>query len=132
MSYQDVKDRLYKGHRKIANNTYLQLEEYYLGDNTEVPAECIDMRLHGNLVASFHKGCFYLYSAAWHTTTTKDRLNLAISLARVNENNLTRNGKLLKFYQVGYQWYYGNYHKRDPKFVEGMCINYNGEVIGGK
>ena len=124
--YKDVKTELYHGHRRIANNTYLRCIEN--GDG-----ECIQMSLHGNIVAVFRPDYFQLFHRGWATTTTKDRLNLAISLAQVNDNNLTRKGKLLKFYkiyQVDYQWYYGNYHHYDRLFMEGMKINYKGRVIG--
>jgi len=143
MSYQDVKDRLYRGHRKIANNTYLELRLLDIASVEEgwTKEEFIDMRLHGNLVARFYPDHLKLFSAGWYTTTTKARLNLALELANVNTNIhiddrepdwIKKRLKWMKICQVGYQWYYGSYHKGDTKFTEGMCINYNGKVIGGK
>lgn len=140
MSYQDVKDRLYRGHRRIANNTYLMLDgNSNISVDIREPSdirklsEHIDMELHGNLVARFYHNHLELYSAGWHTTTTKNRLNLALELAQVNrladDSYRVWNKKI---YQVDYQWYYGNYHKGDTRFTEGMCINYNGKVIGGR
>lgn len=132
MSYQDVKALIPKGHKKIANNTYLTLEEPYLGDSAS--AEYVDMRLHGNLVASFHKNCLYLYSGSYYTTTTKSRLNLALDIAKINDHlvgspYLPSRGGWKKIYQVDWQWYYGNYHKYDPKFYDGIKIDYTGKII---
>jgi len=112
MSYQSIKDRLYRGRRKIANNTYLTLEYYEVAPD----AECIQMRLHGNLVAEFQPDYLLLFSAGWHTNTTKNRLNLALELAGIGYG----------IWQQNWTWYY-----RDPgiPFKDGMKLNYSGEVI---
>lgn len=126
MGYQDVKDRLYRGHRKIANNTRLVLAR-------DVPkhTECIVMTLHGNVVARFYPTHIQLFSAGWHTTTTKNRLNLALDLAKTKYVANVEYPYRRRIYQVDYQWYYGSYHKGDPKFSDGMYIDYIGKVIGG-
>ena len=116
MSYQNIKDRLFHGHRKIANNTYL-LENQY-GEKQ------IDMELYGNLIARFYPEYFQLYSANWYTTTTKNRLNLALDIARI------LNPSQKRIYQKDGQWYYGNYHKYTTKFYNRMKIDYSGKVIG--
>ncbi len=112
MNYQDVKDRLYHGHRKIANNTRLVLAR-------DVPerTECIVMTLHSNVVARFYPTCLKLYSAGHYTRTTKSRLNLALELAGVP--NFIR--------QKDYQWYYGNHNLCIREFRDGMRINYDGK-----
>jgi hypothetical protein len=124
--YQDVKNILHRGHKKVANNTCLTLEEDRFMDT-----ENIVMRLHGNIVAIFYLDHIQLYSAGWYTTTTKNRLNMALNLANIT-NSVRFGSPLRHIYQVGYQWYYGNYHKGDTKFAGSMCINYEGKVIGGK
>lgn len=126
MSYQDVKDRLYRGHRKIANNTWLLILDEYM------PSERIVMSLHSNDIAVFYPNHLKLYSAGWYTTTTKDRLNLALDLAKTKYVANVEYPYRRRIYQVDYQWYYGNYHKGDTRFTEGMCIGYDGKVIGGK
>lgn len=113
MSYQNVKDKLYHGHRKIANNTYLELISH------ELIEEYITMRLHGHTVAVFTPKHLELYSAGWHATTTKNRLNLALELAGIGS----------WIYQARHQWYYGCGYKDHPLFKDGMKISYNGEVI---
>jgi len=110
MSYQDVKDKLYHGHRKIANNTYLTLYE----DSKE-----ITMRLYGNVVAIFNPKYIELYSAGWHTTTTKNRLNLALDLAGIQGYSV---------WQHDYQWYYG-YLLTGELFKDGMKLSYSGNII---
>ena len=77
MSYQDVKDRLYHGHRKVANNTYLQLTDMY-NRHGYIRSECVEMRLHGNLIARFNPDYMELFSAGYYTHTTKSRLNMAL------------------------------------------------------
>ena len=115
MPYQDIKDRLYHGHRKVANNTHLQLDEFYLGDNAEIPAECINMMLHGNIVVSFHKNCLYLYSAGWRTKTTRARLNMALQeLANVDCGICQKN----------HRWYVCRPQLDDIPFTEGMRLHY--------
>ena len=128
MSYQDVKDRLYRGHRKIANNTYLELVEKNGGE------ELISMRLHGHTVAVFYQDHLELFSAGWHTVTTKNRLNLAllIGLWSYTSNIILNPGYIPQIYQANYQWYYGitfPYQKTDPKFYDGMKIGYDGRII---
>jgi len=120
MSYTNVKNQLYHGHRKIANNTYLTLTDAY-DQPGMLRSECIEMRLHGNLIARFHPDYLELYSAGWHTQTTKDRLNLALDIALVAGR---------KIYQSSQQWYYGDlYHEGDLAFREGMKVDYQGNVI---
>jgi len=115
MSYQDVKNKLYRGHRKIVNNTYLELwEKPDYGD------EWIDMRLHGNLVAEFRPNYLKLYSAGWHSVTTKSRLNLALKLAGIYTKCI---------FQQDWVWYYGNYNPNATKFKDGMKISYKGLVL---
>ena len=112
MSYQDVKDKLYHGHRKIANNTYLTLHD---GNNSYPYPEAIKMRLHGNTVAIFNQEFMELYSAGWHTTTTKNRLNLALELANCPQG----------VGQHNYTWYlYGKL-----QFYDGIKIDYTGKII---
>lgn len=127
MSYQDVKDRLYHGHRVIANNTKLRLVPGH-----EYSTEQIEMRLHGNLIARFNPQYFELYSTGWYSPTTKDRLNLALKLAHIARQEDAVPGiswYYRKIYQVDWQWYYGNYHKSDPRFHDGMKVNYSGNII---
>jgi len=130
--YQDVKDRLYHGHRKVANNTYLKLEPAYYED------EHITMTLHGNLVAMFHPEYLELYSAGRHSNTTKNRLNLALELAKMPIEWLyvanVEYPYWRKIYQHNWDWYYGNFYAFDATlgklepFTEGMRINYDGTV----
>ena len=122
MSYQDVKDKLYYGHRKIANNTYLCLTPIIETDGSTI--EAILMTLHCNTVAAFYQDHLELYSTGWYTTTTKVRLNLALELANIKYGITYKH-----IYQEDYQWYYGNYHKTDPRFYDGMKIDYTGKVI---
>lgn len=118
MSYQDVKDRLYHGHKKIANNTYLTLHE------TDTPEEYIFMMLHGNVVARFNPDGIELFSAGWHTSTTKNRLNLALELAKLPTCHYKR------VYQLNYQWFYGHTSPQfDTKFYDGIKIDYTGNII---
>jgi len=113
MSYQDVKNKLYRGHRRIANNTYLTLSD------EETPVEYIDMRLHGNLIARFFPDQLNLYSAGWHTRTTKDRLNLALRLA----------GIVGKVSQKDWTWFLDiPCPSNSYGFHDGMGIDYAGEV----
>lgn len=97
MSYQDVKDKLYHGHRKIANNTNLTFGNEFSNDRVTHP---ICMRLHGNAVARFYPDHLELYSAGWHTTTTKSRLNLALELSGIQG----------RIYQQSYEWYYSQWY----------------------
>lgn len=127
MSYNDVKARLYHGHRKIANNTYLKLEPAYYED------EHITMTLHGNLVAMFTPTHLELFSAGWYTTTTRHRLNLALDVADVAGVLPIYRLELpywLRVYQRNGRWYYGNYSKNDPEFYDGMKLDYGGCIIG--
>ena len=135
MSYQDVKDTLYRGHRKIANNTYLTLRQQHIATVEEgwTKEEFVEMRLHGNLVAKFYPDFLQLYSAGWYTNTTKSRLNLALAIAINN-----RLHTYIMVYQTDYQWYYGRRNSNIDtmtvttdvvKFYDGMRINYSGEVI---
>lgn len=121
MSYQDVKDRLYHGHRRIANNTYLELVGRDGGE------ELINMRLHGNTVAVFYQDHLELFSAGWHTRIRKNRLNLAILIGVWSLPGYTP-----EIHQSHYQWYYGNYYKGLPKFYrfyDGMKVGYDGRII---
>ncbi len=127
MSYQQVKDKLYHGHRKIANNTYLTLEpgnreEDAVTGYYEEVSGYIQMRLHGHVIAKFYPDRLELYSAGWHTRTTKNRLNLALELA----------GLRSYIYQRNYHWYYhSHYYGVGIEFKEGIKINYGGTVTGG-
>lgn len=120
MSYEDAKALVPRGHKKIANNTKLQLIPEELIEDVEWN-EYIVMLLHGHTVAEFHPDHIKLFSAGWFTPTTKDRLNLALYLAGISYNT--------RIWQKDWQWYYGNYQKGDPKFYDGMKIGYNGKVI---
>ena len=115
MSYQDVKNRLYHGHRTIANNTRLVLAR-------DVPehTECVVMTLHSNVVARFYPDHIKLYSAGWYTTTTKSRLNLALDIAGVHSKGI---------FQQDHQWYYGNYNPHDVRFGDGMKVDYIGGLL---
>lgn len=115
MSYQDVKDKLYHGHRRIANNTYLVLAR-------DVPAhtECVVMTLHANVIARFYPDHLKLYSAGYYTRTTKNRLNLALKLAGIVGFGV---------FQKDWDWYYSHWasgHK--IPFQDGMRINYEGTL----
>jgi len=116
MSYQDVKDKLYRGHRKIANNTYLTLHK---GDDSYPYPEAIKMKLHGNTVAIFTQEFLELFSAGWYTQTTKERLNLALDLAGIDGCGV---------WQHDCQWYFC-YLLTGVKFCDGIKIDYAGEVI---
>ena len=61
MSYQNVKDKLYHGHRKVANNTYLELRHQSIAtlEGGWTDEEFITMRLYGNVVAEFYPGNQY-------------------------------------------------------------------------
>ncbi len=109
MPYQDVKDRLYHGHRKIANNTRLVLAR-------DVPAhtQCIVMTLHGNVVARFYPNYLQLYSAGWYTPTTKNRLNLALHLAGISGS----------VFQYQHQWYVDTNLLDMVPFKNGMEVPY--------
>jgi len=119
MSYQDVKDRLYHGHRKIANNTYLELRQLDITTVEEgwTKEEFVDMRLHGNLIARFYPTHLQLFSVGWYTNTTRRRLNLALELANIGYS----------VYQVKHQWYYGSH--RYIEFYDGIRIGYTGKVL---
>lgn len=117
MSYQDVKDRLYHGHRRIANNTYITLED---GGTVDVPGEYVDMRLHGNLIAGFFPHYLQLYSAGWHTTTTKNRLNLALELANIVRAHIV---------QSNWDWFYLTGIMPPVPFYDGIKIDYTGNII---
>lgn len=114
MVYQEIKDKLYHGHRKIARNTKLQLvqvpsmEEDYVGEG-----KWIKMTLHDNIIAKFYPNHLELFSCGWYTPTTKDRLNLALQLA----------GVPYYIYQKDWEWFYGTYEVA-VVFEEGMGINY--------
>ena len=113
MSYQNVKDKLCHGHRKIANNTYLLLGE-------EEGEEYVVMKLHGYVIAIFYTKYLELCSAGWHTMTTKNRLNLALELAGIHTKGI---------FQQDWQWHYGNYNPNAINFREGIKISYTGEVL---
>ena len=119
MSYQDVKDKLYHGHRKIANNTYLRLLSEEIIDGVEFP-EYIVMSLHSHTVARFYPDYLQLFSAGWHTHTIKDKLNLALELVKVPS--------YCTIYQSSWQWYYESFDDSKP-FYDGMKIDYTGRVI---
>jgi len=120
MAYQDVKDRLYRGRRKIASNTYLHLIEHDL----DIP-ESIQMRLHGNLLAEFYHDHLELYSASWYTTTTKSRLNMALSMVGIGS----------RIYQHNYEWYYGRHYALDKttgnltSFGKSITLDYSGYIL---
>lgn len=122
MSYQNIKDKLYHGHRKLANNTYLRsviIERTFQPDE-----EWIEMSIHGNIIAEFYPDHLRLYACGWYTNTTKSRLNLALKLAGIQG----------RIYQQDYEWYYSQwyYDKNDRSssisFKDGMKISYTGEV----
>ena len=112
MGYQEIKDTLYRGHRKIANNTKLELCE-------GTHEECIDMRLHGNVVARFYPDYLELFSGGWYTPTTKNRLNLALDVAGVCGYSV---------WQHNYHWYYG-YLLSGEWFENGMRLDYQGNRL---
>ncbi|KKN75171.1 hypothetical protein LCGC14_0383300 [marine sediment metagenome] len=116
MSYQDVKDKLHHGHRKVANNTYLAYENEFHGDYVIHP---IIMKLHGNVVARFYPDHIELHSAGWHTVTTRSRLNLALRLAGIHGS----------ISQYKYQWYIDTNLLNVVEFKDGMKISYTGEIL---
>ena len=111
MSYKDVEAKLYHGHRKVANNTYLTDDR----NGMRPEQESISMRLHGNLIARFYPDYLELYSAGRHTQTTKDRLNLALGIALIPG----------RIFQRDWQWYYDRigFLSHVP-FQEGMKCGY--------
>jgi len=125
MNYQAMKDKLYKGHKKIANNTYLKLEykpSFNPNPNPNIQGEeSIVMYLHGHNVATFTPQHLELRSCGWQTVTTKDRLNLALSMVKIHGC----------IYQQAWTWYYARGYKFDKvcPFREGMKISYEGEPI---
>jgi len=97
----------------MANNTYLKRGAF---------ADLVGMSLHGNRIATFTKDYIKLSSAGWHTRTTKDRLNLALSMAKVKGI----------VYQHDWVWYICNKNHLtyyDVVLFDGIRINYEGEVI---
>lgn len=110
--YEEIKARLYHGHRKVANNTHLKLWE---DDDTEG----VDMYLYGNLVAEFRPDYLRLDSAGWYTHTTKDRLNMALQMGHC----------LGHIYQEDWTWYHGKCHHAGIPFRDGMKFNYYGGAI---
>jgi len=127
MSYQNVKDKLYHGHRKVANNTYLELRHQSIAtlEGGWTDEEFITMRLYGNVVAEFYPDRLELYSAGHCTRNTKSRLNLALELAGLSFP--------FRIYQRDWTWYYQPPNKRTDKyeilFGNGMKLSYNGEVL---
>jgi len=104
MRYNEL-DEMLKGRnaqsKKLANNTYLHRR----GDN-------IAIQLHSTDIATFTpNGDIILNSGGWHTSTTKERINMAIG------NRLS---------QVNGVWYIG-----DVRFADGIIIHANGKITGG-
>jgi len=117
MSYQDVKDRLYHGHKRIANSTYLELLSKETVGGVEFP-EYIVMGLHNYIIARFYPDYLQLYSAGRYIPTTKDRLNLALSIAGISGYSVWQHRRT---------WYYG-YLLSGKEFYDGMKIDYTGRV----
>jgi hypothetical protein len=104
MRYNELNETL-KGRnaqsKKLANNTYLHRR----GDN-------IALQYHSTDVATFTpKNDIILNSGGWHTSTTKERINMAIG------NKLS---------QLNGVWYIG-----DVRFADGITIHANGKITGG-
>ena len=112
--YEDVKAQLHgRPRKKIANNTYLELDV--------MDSDKINMYLHGNRIASFTKNHITLSHAGWYTRTTKDRLNLALELANM----------LNVIYQHKWQWYIsGIYKQHEQKFYGGIQLRYDRTIRG--
>lgn len=119
MSYQDIKDKLYHGHKRLANNTNLILIPKETIDGVEFP-EYVVMNLHGHAVVKFYPDHLELFSAGWHTPTTKNRLNLALELAGIPGGIRQRD----------WCWFYGTFGCIKPTidFKDGMKIDYTGKV----
>ena len=111
MSYEDVKAKLYHGHRVVANNTNLV---QYVGNGV---APRIDMYLYNNKVAEFTPTSVKLFSAGWYTTTTRSRLNLALILAFIPAEVYQRNHA---WYVVGKDW--------ESTFKDGMELGYDSRL----
>lgn len=111
--YQDVKALVPRGYKKVANNTDLVLDAVGVEG-----LEAIWMRLHGSVVAKFYPSYLTLYSARWFTNTTKNRLNLALEIAKVP-------GSVV---QEDWCWWYMKQGFRIA-FVEGMRLGYDGTYL---
>jgi len=124
MAYEDVKAELYGREReKVANNTYLELGTY----PNKNDGDFVNMYLHNNIVATFNKDHIRLFSSGWYTDTTKNRLNMALGMARVRP--------YFRVYQRNWIWHIGWYslarghNPTDPVFFDGIKLNYQGDII---
>ncbi len=110
--YSDVKERLHgKLWKRIANNTYLESSEYHGWDEDGY----ISMYLHGHCIATFFKDCIELSSCGYGTMVTKNRLNLALEIAKVPNSRII---------QRNWVWYIDSDVR--TRFTNGMRIDYNG------
>jgi len=105
MRYQEL-NQLLKGRnaqsKKWANNTYLNRR----GEN-------IALQYHNTDVATFRPDdSIILTSGGWHTSTTKERINMALQ------------GRFYLRQELG-RWFIGDY-----TFADGMIIKSNGSITG--
>ena len=46
-------------------------------------ANSVNLQLHGNIIAWKEKGCIFIKDCGWQTVTTKERLNILLSILNV-------------------------------------------------
>jgi len=114
MAYEDVKILLHgRNRKKFSNNTYLYTDEDWDG------SEQIVMKLHEHPIAIFTKNYVALSACNWYTNTTKDRLNVALQIARTP----------LCVFQKHFRWYIRNHERNtDYLFFTGIKVNYDGTI----
>lgn len=107
-----------KESRKYENNTYLQRR----GDN-------IAMKYHDTDVAIFYPdGSIKLDSGGWHTSTTKERLSLALAGTPFA---ICQDKGVWYIYKHGKDGYWWDKKNRQCRYTDGIILKADGTIEGG-
>lgn len=113
MGYQDIVAELHgRESKKVGNNSYLH----------KVDGDKVAYKLHETDIVIFSPKEIELNSGGWQTPTTKDRINRALSMAKVAENIPNR-------WDAYLQQSHGNWYLGKTPFMDGMKLNYDGKIL---
>ena len=96
--------------RAIANKADWSSSNTMVSFNTNT--NCSQVRLHGNLIATFdHNVKVKLSSCGWHTPTTKSRLNAILNEVKWG----------CRVFQKNFDWFV-SFNNQTRDFVDGMIL----------
>lgn len=110
-----------KKKRKIANHTYLRIENE---GNMDV---FVALRLHQTDVVVFRGATIELNTGGWNTVTTRDRMNMGLRLAGVDGHVYTHRGDI--YYGKGNDWDVRYPFFGDTYYHDSITITWDGEPL---